>query len=113
MSGTNEPSELFRTVNTGGRSITVQTRPASKTYALEHVDEFGNYTAVLALNRYFYADAINSSEGVETLSDQLAAALANDLDAYGLAEKIVGFDHESEQVLVEVTNDVVSAAKVW
>lgn len=101
----------FRTVDVNNYPITVQTGPVSKRYALDHVDEHGNYTAVLALDPYFYADAVHSSNGVDTLYDQLAADLTEDFVPYGMSEKIIGFDHESNMVLVEVTNDVIQAAQ--
>lgn len=101
---------VFRDVPAGSRTIRVQTSPVTEGYALANAAKDGMYTAVLSVDRYFYAEAVDSGEGVDTLTDDLAEKLVDGLSAYSLGEKIVGYDYDRDEVLLEVSMDVVAAS---
>lgn len=100
----------FRDVAAGSRTIRVQAAPVSEGYALANADERGRYTAVLSLDRHFYAEAVDSGEGVDTLTDDLAGKLIDGLSPYDLNETIVGYDYDRDEVLLEVSMDVVASS---
>ncbi|WIE80834.1 hypothetical protein [Curtobacterium sp. MCSS17_016] len=102
--------DAFRDVPAGPRTLRVQTTPVSEGYALANADKDGMYTAVLSVDRYFYAEAVDAGDGVDTLTDDLAARLVSDLSPYSLSEKIVGYDYDRDEVLLEVSMDVVASA---
>ncbi|WP_311245303.1 MULTISPECIES: hypothetical protein [unclassified Microbacterium] len=108
MYGTLDP-EKFRVVTSGDREIVVQLGPVSAEYALATANPDGVYTGVLALEPGFYQPAIEGGN-IDSFTDDLVERLHRGLHAYGASERIVGFDHENDLVLVQVSNDVCAAA---